>query len=151
MRKLTTSETYFYFKNLYKDAQTMQMSFCMNKKRDDENKFKNKKYLLQSEYGYYDYKDIIQMLKYNEEVKNTIHYAQQLIVDIEAILNYNGIVGAATKLSKITGLTNTRITYLDFSYESALKCIKNIEDKIKGLSLEAIRDLKQHYLKVCEG
>lgn len=151
MRKLTTSETYFYFKNLYKDKETMRMGFYMNQKRDEENKFKNKKYLVQSEYGYYDYKDIMEMVKYNEEVKNTIHYAQQLIVDIEAILNHNGIVGAATKLSKISGLRSTRITYIDFSYESSLKCIKNIEDKIKGLSLEAIRDLKQHYLKVCEG
>ena len=151
MRKLTTSETYYYFKSRFKNKDTMVTSFNILKFNDKNNEFLNKKYVVQSEYGYYNYDDIMKVLKYDEEVQNTICYAQQLLVDLEVILNENGIVGAATKISKISGVPSQQISYLNLGYETALKCIKNIEDKIRGLSLEAIRDLKLEYAKVCEG
>ena len=86
MRRLSTEDTYFYFKKRYISERVMLVSFGVTRNQDKEKQFKNKKYLVQSVWGYFDYQDIMEMLRYEEEVNNTIVYAQQLVIDLEALI-----------------------------------------------------------------
>lgn len=150
MRKLTTKETFFFFKDRFKTVDIMVTAFNILKSKDKENEFVNKTYIVQCEYNYYRYDDIMKVLKYDEEVHNTICYAQQLIVDLGAIFENRNIKAIDSKLAKLTGVHSHQIGLLSFSYKSALKCIRNIEDKIKSLSYEALMDLKQEYKQISE-
>lgn len=148
MRRLSTEETYFYFKKKYRSANVMMTCFNVLKNQDKENKYLNKKYILQSAYGYYDYNDIMEVLKYDEEVNNTITYAQQLVIDIEALINESGAKGKLGKLAKIVGIPQQMLSTLNISYNMALKIINNIETKLNSMSIEAIQDLKANYNKL---
>jgi len=145
MRRLSSEETYFYFKDRYKDSNSMIANFNIIKKQDKENKFKNKKYLLQSVWGFFDYNDVIEMLKYEEEVHNTILYAQQLIIDIEALIEKDGTKGNLGKIAKLVGIPQQSMGALNISYNMAIKIINNIETKLKSISYEALQDLKVNY------
>lgn len=146
MRQLTTSETYFYFKHRFKSKDNMQVTFNIQAKRNPE--MKNKKYLIQSQYGYYKYDDVMEMIKWLEHENNTVLYAQQLIIDLEAIMcNING---CKSKIARLIGSTPQRVHELNFSYDVAVKIINNLENKLKSMSIEAIRDLKREFIKVCE-
>lgn len=151
MRLIDTDSTYLYFQGKYKNAESMTSVFGVQKMLDKNKIFKNKKYLLQEELGFYKYSDVIEMYKYYENINNTISYAKQLIIDIEAIMNQYEIKGANNKLASLVGTYPQNIAYLDISYEASIKIIDTIETKIKSLSIEAIRDLKLEYSKVCEG
>lgn len=148
MRRLSTEETYFYFKKKYRSANVMMTCFNVLKNQDKENKYLNKKYILQSAYGYYDYNDIMEVLKYDEEVNNTITYAQQLVIDIEALINESGAKGKLGELAKIVGIPQQMLSTLNISYNMALKIINNIETKLNSMSIEAIQDLKANYNKL---
>lgn len=148
MRRLSTEETYFYFKKKYRSANIMMTCFNVLKNQDKQNKYLNKKYILQSAYGYYDYNDIMEVLKYDEEVNNTITYAQQLVIDIEALINETGTKGKLGKLAKLIGIPQQMISTLNISYNMALKIINNIETKLNNMSIEAIQDLRINYNKL---
>ena len=147
--RLSTEELYeYYFKDRYSSLAVMASSFAIHKARDKKCEFINKKYLVSKVYGYYDYSDLNEMLKYEEDVRNKVSYAQQLIIDIEAIMEQYKIQGAVGKLAKLAGIIPQQISALNISYELALKVIDRIETKIKSLSIEAIRDLKLELEKV---
>lgn len=148
MRRLSTEETYFYFKKKYSSAKVMAVCFNVLKNQDKENKYLNKKYILQSSYGYYDYNDIMEVLKYEEDVNNTITYAQQLVIDIEALINETGTKGKLGKLAKLIGIPQQMLSTLNISYNMALKIINNIETRLNNMSIEAIQDLKVNYNKL---
>lgn len=148
MRRLSTEETYIYFKKKYSSAKVMAVCFNVLKNQDKENKYLNKKYILQSAYGYYDYNDIMEVLKYEENVNNTITYAQQLVIDIEALINETGTKGKLGKLAKLIGIPQQMLSTLNISYNMALKIINNIETKLNNMSNEAIQDLKVNYNKL---
>lgn len=148
MRRLSTEETYTYFKKKYRSEKVMAVCFNVLKNQDKENKYLNKKYILQSSYGYYDYNDIMEVLRYEENVNNTIIYAQQLVIDIEALINETGTKGKLGKLAKLIGIPQQMISTLNISYNVALKIINNIEIKLNSMSIEAIQDLKVNYNKL---
>lgn len=148
MRRLSSEETYLYFKDRYKNPNSMIANFNILKKQDKENQFKNKKYLLQSVWGFFDYDDVMEMLKYEEEVHNIILYAQQLIIDIEALIIESGAKGKLGKLAKLVGIPAQMLSTLNISYNTALKIINNIETKLNNISHEAIQDLKVNYQKL---
>lgn len=126
----------------------MLISFNVLKSQDKDNKFKNKKYLVQSSYGYFNYDDIMQLLKYEEEVHNTIVYAQQLVVDIEALITETGTKGKLGKLANLVGIPQQMLSTLNISYNMALKIINNIETRLNSISYEALQDLKISYQKL---
>lgn len=149
MRRLSTEETFFYFQDYFSNANNMVLTFASNKHQDKNNEFVNKKYLIQKVYGFYDYSDIMELLKYREEQQNTIIYAQQLVVDIESL--FVGIpvkYKCKGKLAQLIGITQQQMGVMNISYNTALKIIKNIEDKIKSMSFEGIQDLKMRYERV---
>lgn len=148
MRKLSTEDTYFYFKNKYRSANVMMTCFNVIKNQDKENKYLNKKYILQSEYGYYNYDDIMELIRYEEDVNNTIVYAQQLVIDIEALVNESGAKGKSGKIAKLIGIPQQMISTLNISYNTALKIINNIETRLNNMSIEAIRELRNDYRKL---
>ena len=148
MHRLSSEETYLYFKDRYKNPNSMIANFNILKKQDKENQFKNKKYLLQSVWGFFDYDDVMEMLKYEEEVHNIILYAQQLIIDIEALIIESGAKGKLGKLAKLVGIPAQMLSTLNISYNTALKIINNIETKLNNISHEAIQDLKVNYQKL---
>lgn len=148
MRKLSTEDTYFYFKNKYRSANVMMTCFNVLKNQDKENKYLNKKYILQSEYGYYNYDDIMELIRYEEDVNNTIVYAQQLVIDIEALVNESGAKGKLGKIAKLIGIPQQMISTLNISYNTALKIINNIETRLNNMSIEAIRELRNDYRKL---
>ena len=147
--RLSTEELYeYYFKDRYVNINAMCASFSIHKKRDKKGEFVNKKYLIPEVFGFYSYYDLVEMLSYEEKMRNTISYAQQLIIDIEAIMDQYKIKGSVTKLAKLAGIIHQQVPNLNISYEVALKVIDRIETKIKSLSIEAIRDLKLELEKV---
>lgn len=148
MCRLSTEETYTYFKKKYSSAKVMAVCFNVLKNQDKDNKYLNKKYILQSAYGYYDYNDIMEVLKYEENVNNTITYAQQLVVDIEALINETGTKGKLGKLAKLIGIPQQMLSTLNISYNMALKIINNIETRLNNMSIEAIQDLRVNYNKL---
>lgn len=148
MCRLSTEETYTYFKKKYSSAKVMAVCFNVLKNQDKENKYLNKKYILQSSYGYYDYNDIMEVLRYEENVNNTITYAQQLVIDIEALINETGTKGKLGKLAKLIGIPQQMLSTLNISYNMALKIINNIETKLNNMSIEAIQDLRVNYNKL---
>ena len=145
MRRLSTEDTYFYFKKKYISEKVMLVSFGVTRNQDKEKQFKNKKYLVQSVWGYFDYQDVMEMLRYEEEVNNTIVYAQQLVIDLEALIIESGAKG---KLAKLVGIPAQMLSTLNISYNTALKIINNIETKLNNISQEAIQDLKVNYQKL---
>ena len=66
MRRLSTEDTYFYYKKKYISEKVMLVSFGVTRNQDKEKQFKNKKYLVQSVWGYFDYQDVMEMLRYEE-------------------------------------------------------------------------------------
>ncbi len=148
MRRLSTEDTYFYFKKRYISERVMLVSFRVTRNQDKEKQFKNKKYLVQSVWGYFDYQDIMEMLRYEEEVNNTIVYAQQLVIDLEALIIESGAKGKLGKLAKLIGIPQQMLSRLNISYNTALKIINNIETKLNNMSIEAIQDLKVNYQKL---
>lgn len=148
MRKLSTEDTYFYFKHKYRSANVMMTCFNVLKNQDKKNKYLNKKYILQSEYGYYNYDDIMELIRYEEDVNNTIVYAQQLVIDIEALVNESGAKGKLGKIAKLIGIPQQMISTLNISYNTALKIINNIETRLNNMSIEAIRELRNDYRKL---
>ena len=148
MRRLSTEDTYFYFKKKYISEKVMLVSFGVTRNKDKEKQFKNKKYLVQSVWGYFDYQDVMEMLRYEEEVNNTIVYAQQLVIDLEALINETGTKGKLGKLATLIGIPQQMLSRLKISYNTALKIINNIETRLNNMSIEAIRDLKVNYQKL---
>ena len=148
MRRLSTEDTYFYFKKKYISEKVMLASFGIFRNQDKEKQFKNKKYLVQSVWGYFDYCDIMEMLRYEEDVNNTIVYAQQLVIDLEALIIDSGAKGKLSKLAKLAGIPAPTLSTLNISYNTALKIINNIETKLNNISHEAIQDLKVNYQKL---
>ena len=124
------------------------MSFGVTRNQDKEKQFKNKKYLVQSVWGYFDYQDVMEMLRYEEEVNNTIVYAQQLVIDLEALIIESGAKGKLGKLANLIGIPQQMLSRLNISYNTALKIINNIETRLNNMSIEAIRDLKVNYNKL---
>lgn len=150
MRYLTSEEVYFYFKDRYVNCESMVSSFLTNKFNDKDGKYLNKRYLIQRQYRLYSYDELMEMIKYIEHEHNTICYAQQLIVDLEAIFEAKKINGHIAKIAKIAGIVPQVMYTLNISYDRALKVIENIETKIKSLSIEAIQELKSDLKKVSE-
>lgn len=146
MRLLTVEETHFYFKDKYKTKIFMSNAFMTAKTNDKARKYVNKKYLIQYQHGYFKYSDVMQMLKWIEHENNTICYAQQLIVDLEALCNNH--IGYKTKLSKLVGITPQQLQYMNISFEVAKRIIERIENKLKSMSITAIRELKRDFIRV---
>ena len=90
----------------------------------------------------------MELIKYQEEVNNTIVYAQQLVIDIEALIHETGSKGKLGKLAKLIGISQQTLSTLNISYNMALKIINNIETKLNSMSIEAIQDLKVNYNKL---
>ena len=88
------------------------------------------------------------MLRYEEEVNNTIVYAQQLVIDLEALIIESGAKGKLGKLANLIGIPQQMLSRLNISYNTALKIINNIETKLNNISQEAIQDLKVNYQKL---
>ncbi len=138
MRRLSTEDTYFYFKKKYISERVMLVRFGVTRNQDKEKQFKNKKYLVQSVWGYFDYQDVMEMLRYEEEVNNTIVYAQQLVIDLEALIIESGAKGKLGKLAKLIGIPQQMLSRLNISYNTALKIINNIETKLEKINYSGL-------------
>lgn len=137
-----------YFKDKYTNFESMVCAFNVHKRKDKEGIYKNKKYMVQASYSRYNFDDLSEYLKFDEEKHNTICYAKQLIIDIEALAKEYAPFVTQTKISNIVGIPNQYMNTLDLSYEASLKVIEKVENKIKSLSIESIRDLKQNFNKM---
>lgn len=146
MRQFDTDDTYqFFFNRYYSSKYNMMSAFSQQKNRDKKGLYVNKKYII-SNNGWYNESDIKEFLNFKIEQYNTITYAQQLIIDIEAIFDYHNL-RAKSKLARILNIKPQNLS-LDMSYETALKIIDGLKNRLSSMSPEALRDLKYDFNKV---
>lgn len=146
MRQFDTDDTYQYFlKRYYSSKYNMMSAFSHQKNRDLKGLYVNKKYII-SNNGWYNESDIKEFLTFKIEQYNTITYAQQLIIDIEAIFDYYNL-RAKSKLARILNIKPQNLS-LDMNYETALKIINSFKSRLLTMSPEAIIDLKNSFKKV---
>ena len=146
MRQFDTDDTYqFFLKRYYSSKYNMTSAFSHQKGRDKKGLYVNKKYII-SNNGWYNESDIKEFLNFKIEQYNTITYAQQLIIDIEAIFDYYNL-RAKSKLARILNIKPQNLS-LDMSYETALKIIDGLKNRLSSMSPEALRDLKYNFNKV---
>lgn len=151
MRRFSTADTYeYYFKERFKNLKTMTSTFSIYKADDPEGKFKNKTYLDSVAYGYYSYNDIKEYFSNKDKEHNTVVYCNQLLVDIEAILKLRAVKGGKGILADFIGIPQSQLTYQNFSFESAEAIINKIDNRLRNMSIEGIRELKLYYNKVKE-
>ena len=146
MRQFDTDDTYQYFlKRYYSSKYNMMSAFSHQKSRDKKGVYVNKKYIV-SDNGWYNEKDIKEFLNFKIEQYNTITNAQQLIIDIEAIFDYCDL-RAKSKLARILNIKPQNLS-LDMNYETALKIIDSLKNRLLNMSPEGLRDLKYTFNKV---
>ena len=146
MRQFDTDDTYQYFlKRYYSSKYNMMSAFSHQKSRDKKGLYVNKKYIISND-GWYNENDIKEFLNFKIEQYNTITYAQQLIIDIEAIFDYYNL-RAKSKLARILNIKPQNLS-LDMNYETALKIINSFKSRLLSMSPEAISDLKNSFKKV---
>ena len=146
MRQFDTDDTYQYFlKRYYSSKYNMMSAFSHQKSRDKKGLYVNKKYIISND-GWYNENDIKEFLNFKIEQYNTITYAQQLIIDIEAIFDYYNL-RAKSKLARILNIKPQNLS-LDMSYETALKIIDGLKNRLLSMSPEALKDLKYNFNKV---
>ena len=146
MRQFDTDDTYQYFlKRYYSSKYNMMSAFSHQKSRDKKGLYVNKKYII-SDNGWYNENDIKEFLDFKIEQYNTITYAQQLLIDIEAIFDYYNL-RAKSKLARILNIKPQNLS-LDMNYETALKIINSFKSRLLSMSPEAISDLKNSFKKV---
>lgn len=146
MRQFDTDDTYQYFlKRYYSSKYNMMSAFSHQKNRDSKGFYVNKKYII-SNNGWYNESDIKEFLNFKIEQYNTITYAQQLIIDIEAIFDYYDL-RAKSKLARMLNIKPQNLS-LDINYETALKIIDGLKNRLLSMSPEAIIDLKNSFKKV---
>ncbi len=146
MRQFDTDDTYqFFLKRYYSSKYSMMSAFSHQKGRDSKGLYVNKKYII-SNSGWYSESDIKEFLNFKIEQYNTITYAQQLLIDIEAIFDYYNL-RAKSKLARILNIKPQNLS-LDMSYETALKIIDGLKNRLSSMSPEALRDLKYNFNKV---
>lgn len=146
MRQFDTDDTHQYFlKRYYSNKYNMMSAFSHQKNRDKKGLYVNKKYII-SNNGWYNESDIKEFLNFKIEQYNTITYAQQLIIDIEAIFDYYNL-RAKSKLARMLNIKPQNLS-LDMSYETALKIINSFKSRLLSMSPEAIIDLKNSFKKV---
>ena len=146
MRQFDTDDTYqFFLKRYYSNKYNMMSAFSHQKSRDSKGLYVNKKYIISND-GWYNENDIKEFLNFKIEQYNTITYAQQLLIDIEAIFDYYNL-RAKSKLARILNIKPQNLS-LDMSYETALKIIDGLKNRLSSMSPEALRDLKYNFNKV---
>lgn len=146
MRQFDTDDTYQYFlKRYYSSKYNMMSAFSHQKSRDSKGLYVNKKYII-SNNGWYNESDIKEFLNFKIEQYNTITYAQQLIIDIEAIFDYYDL-RAKSKLARMLNIKPQNLN-LEMNYETALKVINSFKSRLLSMSPEAISDLKNSFKKV---
>ena len=146
MRQFDTDDTYqFFLKRYYSSKYNMTSAFSHQKSRDKKGLYKNKKYII-SNNGWYNENDIKEFLNFKIEQYNTITYAQQLLIDIEAIFDYYNL-RAKCKLARILNIKPQNLS-LDMNYEPALKIIDGLKSRLLNMSSEGLRDLKYSFSKV---
>lgn len=149
MRHFTAYEVYDYFlKDDYKTKDNMIATFHAQKYNDKQNKYKNKEYLV-AKGKYYLESDVKEFLNFRIEQYNTITYAKQLIIDLTAIFDYLEL-NLKNKLAKILGINSSTISSLDLGYETALRIIEALKNRLLEISPEAREDLKMMFNKVKE-
>ncbi len=149
MRQFDTDDTYQYFlKRYYSSKYNMMSAFSHQKNRDKKGSYINKKYII-SNNGWYNESDIKEFLNFKIEQYNTITYAQQLIIDIEAIFDYYNL-RAKSKLARMLNIKPQNLN-LEMNYETALKVINSFKSRLLSMSPEAINDLKNSFKKVTKG
>ena len=149
MRQFDTDDTYQYFlKRYYSSKYNMMSAFSHQKSRDKKGLYVNKKYII-SNNGWYNENDIKEFLNFKIEQYNTITYAQQLLIDIEAIFDYYNL-RCKSKLARILNIKPQNLS-LDMNYETALKIIDGLKSRLLTMSPEAISDLKNSFKKVTKG
>ena len=136
MRQFDTDDTYQYFlKRYYSNKYNMMSAFSHQKSRDSKGLYVNKKYIISND-GWYNENDIKEFLNFKIEQYNTITYAQQLLIDIEAIFDYYNL-RAKSKLARILNIKPQNLS-LDMSYETALKIIDGLKNRLSSMSPEAL-------------
>ena len=146
MRQFDTDDTYQYFlKRYYSSKYNMMSAFSHQKSRDPKGLYVNKKYII-SNNGWYNENDIKEFLNFKIEQYNTIAYAQQLIIDIEAIFDYYNL-RCKSKLARMLNIKPQNLS-LEMNYETALKVIDGFKSRLLSMSHEAIKDLKYNFNKV---
>ena len=149
MRQFDTDDTYQYFlKRHYSSKYNMMSAFSHQKSRDKKGLYVNKKYII-SNNGWYNENDIKEFLNFKIEQYNTITYAQQLLIDIEAIFDYYNL-RAKSKLARMLNIKPQNLS-LEMNYETALKVINGFKSRLLTMSPEAISDLKNSFKKVTKG
>ena len=149
MRQFDTDDTYhFFLKRYYSSKYNMMSAFSHQKNRDSKGLFANKKYII-SNNGWYNESDIKEFLNFKIEQYNTITYAQQLIIDIEAIFDYYNL-RAKSKLARMLNIKPQNLS-LEMNYETALKIINSFKSRLLSMSPEAIIDLKNSFKNVTKG
>lgn len=149
MRSYDAEDTYNFLVDYYNNMDSMRNSFYVLKRRDKTGIYKNKSYLIPNESGYYYEKDIQELLGFKREKYNTITYAQQLIVDFEAIFDYLNIP-VKSKFAKIIKLNGQQMHELTFSYEKAVEIIETLKNRLLAISPEARKEIKFLFNKVKE-
>ncbi len=145
MRQFDTDDTYhFFLKRYYSSKYNMMSAFSHQKSRDSKGLYINKKYII-SNNGWYSENDIKEFLNFKIEQYNTITYAQQLIIDIEAIFDYYNL-RAKSKLARMLNIKPQNLS-LEMNYETALKVIDGFKSRLLSMSPEAIIDLKNSLKK----
>ena len=149
MRQFDTDDTYqFFLKRYYSNKYNMMSAFSHQKNRDLKGLYVNKKYII-SNSGWYNENDIKEFLNFKIEQYNTITYAQQLIIDIEAIFDYYNL-RAKSKLARMLNIKPQNLN-LEMNYETALKIINSFKSRLLSMSPEAIIDLKNSFKNVTKG
>ena len=146
MRYFDTDDTYQYFlKRYYSNKYNMMSAFSHQKNRDKKGLYVNKKYII-SNSGWYNESDIKEFLNFKIEHHNTITYAQQLLIDIEAIFDYYNLRGKS-KLARILNIKPQNLS-LEMNYETALKIIDGLKNRLMQISPEARKEIKYMYNEV---
>lgn len=154
MRYLPSFEVYqYYFKEKYANSRVMLISFYVAKQRDLKKEWVNKRYLVGEKFKgcgeiYYKYIDVLEYLQYEKETENTINYAKQLIVDIEALFEFEKVSRYRSKLIRNLGVSYQEFVDFEISYNYAVKFIEAVERVISQMSSEGRKDLMKILQKV---
>ena len=150
MRIISYEDAYYsYLEDYYSSPFKMRDLFNHNKKIDKAKVNKNKTYLVSINRFYYLESDVLELLTYKKEQFNTIVYAQQLIVDFEAIFDYLGIKAKA-KFSRILKIDLYSLDNINFRYNTAVKIIENLKKRLMEISPEARQEIRYLYEKVSQ-
>ena len=151
MRTFTTREIYnLYFKETVKDIKTLTTLFNLAEKADKDKERINKSYPKRSMEGkrvFYYQSDIKEFLDYPKKCNARIMYAQQIIIDLEALYEEAGIKKYKSLLAKYLNVPNSIFTYLLFGIKIANQIIEAAEDLFSKMDIEDIRGLR-HQMKL---